>query len=125
TAIKIALVLFVGLGAFLWVTGDFAHFSLAQTGGVCEEVAGTVLYGSPTYSFGAGFAAAMLGALWGYDGWSNLGFVAGEVKDPNRNIPIAIIGSTALIILLYAFVHVGYFYGLDPTTVASISKDSS
>lgn len=125
TAIKIALVLFVGLGAFLWVTGDFAHFSLAGTGGVCEEVNGAVLYGSPTYSFAAGFAAAMLAALWGYDGWSNLGYVAGEVKDPNRNIPIAIIGSTALIILLYAFVHVGYYYGLDPMTVASISKDSS
>jgi APA family basic amino acid/polyamine antiporter len=125
TAIKIALVLFVGLGAFLWVTGDFAHFSLVESGGVCEEVTGAVRYGSPTYTFAAGFGAAMLAALWGYDGWSNLGFVAGEVKDPNRNIPIAIIGSTALIILLYAFVHVGYFYGLDPTTVASISKDSS
>src|SRR5690606_10726916 len=37
TAIKIALVLFVGLGAFVWVTGDLAHFSLAQTGGVCED----------------------------------------------------------------------------------------
>ncbi len=125
TAIKIALVLFVGLGAFVWVTGDLAHFSLAQTGGVCEDVSGSTLYGSPTYSFAAGFGAAMLAALWGYDGWSNLGYVAGEVKDPNRNIPIAIIGSTALIILLYAFVHFGYFYGLDPTVVASIGKDSS
>ncbi len=125
TAIKIALVLFVGLGAFVWVTGDLSHFSLAQTGGVCEDVSGTTLYGSPTYSFAAGFGAAMLAALWGYDGWSNLGYVAGEVKDPNRNIPIAIIGSTALIILLYAFVHFGYFYGLDPTVVASIGKDSS
>lgn len=125
TAIKIALVLFVGLGAFVWVTGDLAHFSLAQTGGVCEDVSGSTLYGSPTYSFVAGFGAAMLAALWGYDGWSNLGYVAGEVKDPNRNIPIAIIGSTALIILLYAFVHFGYFYGLDPTAVASIGKDSS
>ena len=57
----------------------------------------------------------MLAALWGYDGWSNLSFVAGEVKDPGRNIPIAIIGSTMLIIVLYVFVHVAYFYVLDPT----------
>ena len=48
----------------------------------------------------AGFGAAMLAALWGYDGWDNLSFVAGEVKDPNRNIPIAIIGSVLIVILL-------------------------
>jgi APA family basic amino acid/polyamine antiporter len=67
----------------------------------------------------------MLGALWGYDGWNNLTFVAGEVKDPNRNIPLAIIGSTVLIILLYVFVHIGYFYVLDPTSIASVSASSS
>jgi APA family basic amino acid/polyamine antiporter len=40
----------------------------------------------------AGFGAAMLGALWGYDGWNNLTLVAGEVKNPQRNIPLALIG---------------------------------
>jgi APA family basic amino acid/polyamine antiporter len=67
----------------------------------------------------------MLGALWGYDGWDNLSYVAGEVKDPNRNIPIAIIGSVLLVIALYVGVHVAYFYVLDPTAIASVSKDSS
>ena len=67
----------------------------------------------------------MLGALWGYDGWNNLTFVAGEVKDPNRNIPLAIIGSTYLIIVLYVFAHIAYFYVLDPTTIASVSRSSS
>ena len=37
----------------------------------------------------------------GYDGWDNLTFVAGEVKDPKRNIPLAIIGSMVLIMALY------------------------
>jgi APA family basic amino acid/polyamine antiporter len=124
TGVKIALILFVGIGAFVWATGDFSHFSLIANG-TCENVSESVRYGSPNYSFVAGFGAAMLGALWGYDGWNNLTFVAGEVKDPNRNIPLAIIGSTVLIILLYVFVHIGYFYVLDPTTVASVSKDSS
>ena len=67
----------------------------------------------------------MLGALWGYDGWNNLTLVAGEVKNPQRNIPLALIGGTILIILLYVFVNVAYFYVLDPTTIASVSKDSS
>ncbi|MBA3769674.1 MAG: amino acid permease [Blastocatellia bacterium] len=125
TGVKIALVLFVGLGAFFWVTGDFAHFSMIENGGACEKVPETVRFGSATYTFAAGFGAAMLGALWGYDGWNNLTFVAGEVKEPGRNIPLAIIGSTMLVILLYVFVHVAYFYVLDPTTIASVSASSS
>jgi APA family basic amino acid/polyamine antiporter len=67
----------------------------------------------------------MLGALWGYDGWNNLTLVAGEVKNPQRNIPIALIGGTIVIILLYIFVNVAYFYVLNPTEIASVSKDSS
>ena len=126
TFIMVALVLFVGLGAFLFVTGgSWANFSLAATGGTCEGVADAVRYGSPEWTFLAGFGAAMLGALWGYDGWDNLSYVAGEVKNPNRNIPIAIIGSVLLVIALYVGVHVAYFYVLDPTSVASVSKDSS
>ncbi len=107
TLIKIALVLFVGLGAFIFVTGgSFDNFSLMNTGGTCEGVSDSIRFGSAEYTFLAGFGAAMLAALWGYDGWDNLSFVAGEVKDPNRNIPIALIGSGLLVIVLYVAVHV-------------------
>jgi len=126
TFVKIALVLFVGIGAFLLVTaGTFGNFSLMNTGGTCEGVNASVNFGSAEYTFIGGFGAAMLAALWGYDGWDNLSFVAGEVKDPNRNIPIAIIGSVLIVILLYVGIHIAYFYILDPTTIASVSKDSS
>jgi len=126
TGVKIALVLFVGLGAFMFVTGgNFANFSLMNTGGTCEGVEAAVRFGSGEFTFIGGFAAAMLAALWGYDGWDNLSFVAGEVKNPNRNIPIAIIGSVLLVIFLYVAAHIAYFYVLDPTAIASVSKDSS
>jgi APA family basic amino acid/polyamine antiporter len=125
TFVKIALILFVAIGAFILVSGDFVHFSMANTGGTCEGVSDTVKVGSGSYTFLAGFAAAMLGALWGYDGWDNLTFVAGEVKDPKRNIPLAIIGSMFLIIVVYILAQVAYFYVLDPTTVASVSSSSS
>ncbi len=126
TFVKIALIIFVGLGAFIWVTGgSFSNFSLMNDGGKCEGVADSVRVGSASYTFLGGFAAAMLGALWGYDGWNNLAPVAGEVKNPGRNIPLALIGGTILIIILYVFVHIAYFYFLDPTTIASVSKDSS
>jgi APA family basic amino acid/polyamine antiporter len=125
TFVKIALIAFVGIGAFVLVSGNFSHFSLFNNGGTCEGVADAVKVGAPGYSFLGGFGAAMLAALWGYDGWNNLTFVAGEVKEPNRNIPLAIIGSTVLVIVLYVFVHIGYFYVLDPTTIASVSNGSS
>lgn len=125
TFVKMALILFVGIGAFILVSGNFGHFSLINTGGTCEGVDDAVKFGSSPYTFFAGFAAAMLGALWAYDGWDNLTFVGGEVKDPKRNIPLAIIGSMFLVIVLYVTAQVAYFYVLDPTTIASVSKNSS
>ncbi|CAN5545086.1 amino acid permease [soil metagenome] len=126
TFVKIALVAFVGIGAFVWVTGgSFEHFSMINSGGKCEGVADSVRFGSENYSFIAGFGAAMLGALWGYDGWNNLSLVAGEIKNPEKNIPVALIGGTIVIIILYIFAHIAYFYVLDPTAIASVSKDSS
>lgn len=125
TFVKIALILFVSVGAFILVSGNFVHFSMFNSGGTCEGVSDTVKVGSASYTFLGGFAAAMLGALWGYDGWDNLTFVAGEVKDPKRNIPLAIIGSMLLIIVVYIIAQIAYFYVLDPTTVASVSTNSS
>ena len=126
TVVKVGLIAFVGIGAFVWVTGgSFSHFSMMNTGGACEKVADSVRYGSQSYSFVAGFGAAMLGALWGYDGWNNLTLVAGEIKNPEKNIPIALIGGTLVIMILYVFAHVAYFYVLDPTSIASVSANSS
>lgn len=122
TVIKIALVLGVGVGAFLLArSGDWSHFSQAVNDNVakCFDVDKATRYGM------GGFGAAMLAALWGYDGWNNLTLVAGEVKNPQRNIPLALIGGMLIIISLYVFVNIAYFYALDPTTIASITKESS
>lgn len=119
TGIKITLVLGVGLGAFLLAPGDWTHFSASDMGGTCVGVEETARMGL------AGFSAAMLGALWGYDGWNNITLVAGEIKNPQRNIPLALIGGTIIIILLYVFVNAAYFYVLTPTEVASVSPNSS
>jgi APA family basic amino acid/polyamine antiporter len=119
TGVKIALVLGIGLGAFILAGGDWGHFGLANAGGICEEVNPGTMLGV------AGFSAAMLAALWGYDGWNNITLVAGEVKNPQRNIPLALIGGTILIIILYVFVNLAYFYVLTPTQVASVPAGSS
>lgn len=123
TVIKIALVLVVGAGAFLFASGDWAHFAQSGAGGLCEDVNAATRIG--VAGFSAGFAAAMLGALWAYDGWNNLTLIAGEVKNPQRNIPIALIGGMALIAALYIFISVAYYYVLAPQEVASVAKSSS
>ncbi|HEX8748151.1 MAG TPA: amino acid permease [Pyrinomonadaceae bacterium] len=120
TVIKIALVLGVGIGAFLLSReGSWSHFTMTDVGGTCEGVGAAARFGV------AGFGAAMLGALWGYDGWNNLTLVAGEVKNPQRNIPLALIGGMLLIITLYVFVNLAYFYAMTPTEIASVPKSSS
>ncbi len=125
TFVKIALVLGIGIGAFIFASGDWSHYSMLAQAGKCEGVDGARLYGSSSYVFTTGFAAAMLAALWGYDGWNNLTLIAGEVKNPQRNIPLALIGGTSLIIVLYVIANLAYFYVLSPTEIANVAKDSS
>ncbi len=118
TTIKVLLLIAVGLGAFFYSGGDWSHLSQANIGGACEGVAIT------TGGLG-GFAAAMLGALWAYDGWNNITFLAGEVKNPQRNLPLGLIISMFLVMGLYLFVNLGYYHVLTPTEVAGVSAKLS
>ena len=118
TSIKVLLLIGVGLGAFFYGNGDWSHLSQANTGGACEGVSIT------TGGF-AGFAAAMLGALWAYDGWNNITFLAGEVKQPERNLPLALIISMFLVIGLYLLVNLSYYHVLTPTEIANVPASLS
>jgi basic amino acid/polyamine antiporter, APA family len=60
----------------------------------------------------SGFIAATSGALAAYDGWNNLGFVAGEIKNPKRNIPRGLIIGIGICILMYVFTTQAYLYML-------------
>ncbi|MBP6184426.1 MAG: amino acid permease [Saprospiraceae bacterium] len=52
--------------------------------------------------------AAMLGAFWAYDGWINITFMSSEFRDPRRNVPIAIVTGTVLVMLLYLAVNFAF-----------------
>jgi len=118
TSLKVLLLIGVGVGAFVYSGGDWGHLSQANVGGLCEKV-------SITTGGAAGFAAAMLGALWAYDGWNNITFLAGEVKNPERNLPLGLIISMFLVMGLYLLVNLSYYHVLAPTEVANVAASSS
>jgi APA family basic amino acid/polyamine antiporter len=118
-ALKVAIVSGVGIGAFLLARGDWAHFGMSAAGAACDGVGAAARGGV------AGFGAAMMGAMWSYNGWNEVTYVAGEVKEPQRNLPRAIIGGLGIIAALYILANVAYFYVLSPGEVAAIPGSSS
>jgi basic amino acid/polyamine antiporter, APA family len=64
------------------------------------------------------FGMAVLAALWAYDGWNNLPMCAGEVNNPGRNIPRALIFGTLAVMAIYLFINASYFYALPTEEVA-------
>jgi len=73
----------------------------------------------------AGFMAALVAALWAYDGWNDLNMVAGEVKRPERNIPIALIAGVATVGVLYILVNAGVQYVLPASAIAASPRPAS
>lgn len=75
---------------------------IAQTGGnytplLPQEAVPATAYG-----------VALVSLLWAYDGWMDLSYVAGEVKNPERNMPRALIGGTLAIIAVFVLANVAY-----------------
>jgi APA family basic amino acid/polyamine antiporter len=58
------------------------------------------------------YMAAIAGAFWAYDGWNNITFVAGEIKDPQKNIPKSLFAGLAFCIVIYALINLAYLYVL-------------
>jgi APA family basic amino acid/polyamine antiporter len=55
-------------------------------------------------------AAALAGAFWAYDGWNKITYVAGEVKNPQRNVPRGLVIGMLLVTLLYLLMNAAYSY---------------
>ncbi len=113
TLLKIAIILgivVVCFGGGRAAGGGWSHFSgiyLGAKGGI------------------AGFMAALVAALWAYDGWNDLNMVAGEVKQPERNIPIALIAGVAIVGVLYVLVNAAVQYVLPADAIAASQRPAS
>jgi amino acid transporter len=106
TILKVALIAGVIAVGLFSGRGDFSHFGMSIKG-----VGGM-----------AGFFAAMVSALWAYDGWNNVSMVSSEIRDPQRNLPRSLILGTVAVMAIYLLINVAYFYVLTPGQVASTHR---
>jgi len=70
----------------------------------------------------AAFFAALVAALWAYDGWNNVTMVASEIRNPQRDLPRALIFGTLGVVAVYLLINLTYFCVLSPGEVASSDR---
>jgi len=107
TAVKVALILFIILAGLGFGT---PHGPSA---------------GPPVSLTGAGFFAALVAALWAYDGWNNVSMVASEVRHPQLNLPRALIWGTTAVIAIYLLANAAYFHVLTAGEVGASPRVAS
>jgi len=110
TLLKVAIILGVVIAGFSFSGGSLTHFAESYTlaqGGI------------------GGFMAALVASLWAYDGWNDLNMVAGEVRRPERSIPLALIAGVAIVACLYMLVNAAVQYVLPVGMIAASQRPAS
>ncbi len=89
----------VGLAGMAFAFGD-------QTGGALTSAP---RFGLATWS---GFGIALIAVMWTFDGWSDVTYMAGEVRAPGRTIPLALVGGLLTVAAVYLMVNAAYLFVL-------------
>ncbi|HYZ84881.1 MAG TPA: amino acid permease [Bryobacteraceae bacterium] len=106
TGLKVAMIVGIVVAALVSGQGQGANF-------------GTSINAPGGFS---GFFVALVAVLWAYDGWNNVNMVASEIKNPQRNLPVALIAGTVLVIAVYLATNLAYFYVLSASDVAASDR---
>ncbi|MCC6836847.1 MAG: amino acid permease [Cytophagales bacterium] len=97
--------------------GSIENFQTAATGYVSRSWLDSGLWQS--------FFAAMLAAFWAYEGWNSIGFLGGEIKNPNRNLPLALVMGVFFVMLVYLAINFTYLYILPIDEIIANSKTTN
>jgi len=112
TIIKMAVIAALVVGIFFFGNGSVDNFFHAE-----NAKQGTAMF--------SGIIAALTGAFFAYDGWINITFIAGEIKQPQRNIPRSLFTGVIACILVYVLVNQAYLYVLPVEKIAASSLVAS
>jgi APA family basic amino acid/polyamine antiporter len=107
TVMKIVMILGLAGGALLAPRGSWSNVG-----------------GGGAFPGWSAFGAMVLAALWAFDGWNNLPMAAGEIRDPQRNLPRATVGGMVAVLVTYALVNIGYFHALPFGEVVTSSSNA-
>jgi len=110
TLLKVAIMLGIVAVGFSYRGGTWANFATEFAGAKGGIV---------------GFFAALVAALWAYDGWNDVNMVAGEIRDPQRNVPLSLIWGVATVGALYVLVNAAVQYVLPAAAVAGSQRPAS
>lgn len=110
TALKFLMIAVIIIAGFSAVSGGWANF-------------GTTFLGAKGGM--AGFMAALVAALWAYDGWADLNMVGGEIRNPGRSIPIALIAGVGIVAVLYISLNAAVQYAMPATGIATSEVPAS
>ena len=95
TILKIGSILFFALAGLFISTGNHIDFTINPT----SMSIGSIL---------TGMGIALVAVTWTVGGWEYVTFAAGEIKNPKKNLPLALIIGTALILVLYIMINIAY-----------------
>lgn len=88
TLLKVGLIL-AFIGGAIWLRGEAEVVSLAPKAGDLDLI------------WSGGFATSLVYVMYAYTGWNGAAYVAGELKNPQRTVPLALLGGTLAVTLLY------------------------
>jgi APA family basic amino acid/polyamine antiporter len=108
--LKVALIVGIAAIAFTASSGSWSNFGTGFAGARGGMV---------------GFMAALVAALWAYDGWNDLNMVSEEIQRPEKTIPVALIAGVGLVAVLYIGMNAGIQRALPATTIAQAAVPAS
>jgi basic amino acid/polyamine antiporter, APA family len=109
TITKLAGILLIVFGALFVGSGHWSNLS---------KVTSTYQTLSTVDKMGA-FANSLIFVMFCYSGWNASAYVAGEIKDPRKNLPRSLLIGTGVVVILYLALNAVYFYGADAETLAN------
>jgi APA family basic amino acid/polyamine antiporter len=107
TVLKGVLILIVAALCFASASGSWSNFSTGLPGAIGGL---------------KGFMAALIATLWAYDGWNDLTMVAGEVRKPERSLPVALIGGLFVVGALFMATNAAIQYILPAAQIAASER---
>lgn len=82
-------------------------------------------FASDTRAFFPAFSGALVATLFAYDGWMNVGTLAGEMKNPGKDLPRVIVGGLSIVMAVYLAINVAYLFVVDSTTLAETATPAA